>query len=624
MISGAIRRAQLIAPFGVGAMSVLVDGTSVVTCGLDHWFDQPAKGHIEMSEFAIPDWRLQRRLKVSYLCAPPDYRKAQPGTGLAPNLGLSIPALRFPSWSFCPFCKRLGRGPLSMAERPRCPDNSHSNHKRRPMMAQVPFVTICERGHLDDFPWSEWVHQSIDPSCPGLLRLVSRGGGSLAGQVVKCDICDRDRSLQGVTMAGGSASRSHSTVLTDRLAPGEPFPCRGSRPWIDDPGSGCGAPLRAALRGSSNVYFAVVESSIYLPQGQADPELLEILKLPLVATKLKFIRKVRPVFNAEAIREADDEGVLDRFSDEQLDAAATEVFGPPPSESLSTQDDELTDVESWRSREWEVLRAGSTHPDLTVSTTAVAPSLKRHFARVNLVHKLTETRALRGFTRVHDAPLRLADGKALLRKSQPPPERDWLPAYSVSGEGIYIELDPKALERWEARREVQDRVAVLQRRSAAVAAERGTEARLIPPRTILIHTLAHLLINQLIFECGYSSASLRERLYTSDDAAHPMAGLLIYTAAGDSEGTMGGLVRMGNPMTMARIVDKAINRARWCASDPVCMELGESGQGPDSCNMAACHGCALIPETACELFNRLLDRGLVIGTFASPENGYFS
>ncbi len=103
-----------------------------------------------------------------------------------------------------------------------------------------------------------------------------------------------------------------------------------------------------------------------------------------------------------------------------------------------------------------------------------------------------------------------------------------------------------------------------------------------------------------------------------------MAGLLIYTAAGDSEGTMGGLVRMARPGNLRPMLATAVSNARWCSTDPVCMDAGEHGQGPDSCNLAACHGCALLPETSCEEFNRFLDRGLVIGTFTDPHLGFFS
>jgi hypothetical protein len=140
----------------------------------------------------------------------------------------------------------------------------------------------------------------------------------------------------------------------------------------------------------------------------------------------------------------------------------------------------------------------------------------------------------------------------------------------------------------------------------------------------MLHTLAHLLINELVFTCGYSSASLRERLYVSQQAGQEMAGFLIYTAAGDSEGTMGGLVRMAGKDQLFPIFAAALSEARWCSTDPVCMDAGEKGQGPDSCNLAACHGCALLPETSCEEFNRFLDRGLLVGTFDDPSLGYFS
>jgi hypothetical protein len=149
--------------------------------------------------------------------------------------------------------------------------------------------------------------------------------------------------------------------------------------------------------------------------------------------------------------------------------------------------------------------------------------------------------------------------------------------------------------------------------------------RRIGPRYILLHTLAHLLINRLTFECGYSSAALRERLYVSENPSAPMAGILIYTAAGDAEGTLGGLVRMGKPGRLEPLLARALTGAKWCSADPVCMEMGQSGgQGPDSLNLAACHGCGLVPETACEEFNRLLDRGLVIGPFGNPTIGFFN
>ncbi|WP_258934180.1 DUF1998 domain-containing protein [Nesterenkonia pannonica] len=187
-----------------------------------------------------------------------------------------------------------------------------------------------------------------------------------------------------------------------------------------------------------------------------------------------------------------------------------------------------------------------------------------------------------------------------------------------------MELNSARLAAWEARSEVQNRAQKITDHYGQVVTQRGLQERTLTPRFILLHTLGHLLINELVFACGYSSASLRERLYISTAAGREMAGLLIYTAAGDSEGTMGGLVRMARPDNLRSVFAAALSGARWCSTDPVCMDAYEKGQGSDSCNLAACHGCALLPETSCEEFNRFLDRGLVVGTLTDPLLGYFS
>jgi hypothetical protein len=135
------------------------------------------------------------------------------------------------------------------------------------------------------------------------------------------------------------------------------------------------------------------------------------------------------------------------------------------------------------------------------------------------------------------------------------------------------------------------------------------------PNLIFLHTFAHLLIKRLSFEAGYGTSSIRERLYSSTAASGGMAGILLYTAAGDADGTLGGLVSLGRVGTFERIVAGAIDDGGWCAADPICVE--SQGQGPDSPNLAACHACALLPETSCELQNRHLDRKLVQQFFDS-------
>lgn len=633
MSTGNMRRAQLVSPFGVGAMSVLVNGASVITAGLDHWYEAGDASELALEEYQEHDWRLEARLRVSEFRLPPDYRYQGSGADQR-NVKLTVPVLRFPRWFFCMYCKRLKLSPLTMQQQVVCPDRKHAEMKYKPRMSQVPMVAICTRGHLDDFPFDSWVHRSHRPSCNGTLRLVSRGGGGLEGQVVTCDGCESERSLGGVTQSRYDKNGEEHTTLTDQLSsPTDPYMCTGAHPWLAQLGGECDRPMRGALRAAGNVYFPKIESSIYLPrtEGAVSAEMHELMRHPAVSGTMRTLNGIfGDELTVEMLREHLVKNVppelFGPISDEELVAGYRDLFGvgerrPPADEPASEL---LTSDAEWRYPEFEHIRNKPKDEFLTATDPGIHDNLRRHLERVRSVDVLRETRALRGFTRVRDDVLKLSDGKALLRRRPLPPANDWLPAYVVKGEGIYFELDPDRLAAWEGRAEVQARADKITAHYGSVASQRGLQDRDLTPRFILLHTLGHLLINELVFACGYSSASLRERLYVSDTSPRQMAGLLIYTAAGDSEGTMGGLVRMSRPESLRSTLASALADARWCSTDPVCMDAGEKGQGPDSCNLAACHGCALLPETSCEEFNRFLDRGLVVGTFTDPSLGYFS
>lgn len=642
MSSGSIRRAQLVSPFGVGAMSILVDGTSVITAGLDHWYAVDDQALLELNEYQTQDWRLEQRLNVREFRLPPDYRVRQRGSDTR-NTNLKVPVLRFPRWSFCIYCKRLELSPLSMAQPVECPDPKHAGDgsgKRKPRLSQVPFVAICARGHLDDFPFREWVHRSQNPGCNGTLRLESRGGGGLDGQVIVCDPkaspkgCGKERSLEGITNSHWDNQIEH-TFLTDQLAGKEqPYYCTGARPWLAEADGACGEPIRGALRAAGNVYFPKVESSIYLPRkvGAVSAALHDLLNRADVRPILRMLNRIDGAsVTADQIRADVPHELFRPISDDELLAGYRDMFGInelPRTDGVDNGDDDnaesLTGTDVWRHPEFQLLRETPADDLLTATDPGIHPDLSAVISRIRRVETLTETRALRGFTRVRDDDLKLTVGKSMLRRRTLPPEHDWLPAYVVKGEGIYLELDQTWLREWEQHPEVLARAQKITDHYGTVAQLRGTGARGISPRFVLVHTLAHLFINELVFTCGYSSASLRERLYVSETDDRDMAGLLIYTAAGDSEGTMGGLVRMARPENLWPVIASALQDAKWCSTDPVCMDSGEKGQGPDSCNLAACHGCALLPETSCEEFNRFLDRGLVVGTFGVPDIGYFS
>jgi hypothetical protein len=118
-------------------------------------------------------------------------------------------------------------------------------------------------------------------------------------------------------------------------------------------------------------------------------------------------------------------------------------------------------------------------------------------------------------------------------------------------------------------------------------------------------------MEQLAMDSGYTLSSLSEIIYHNHH--ENMNGFMIYTSTSDAEGTLGGLVEKGILENFQGIISKAIDKAKWCSSDPLCID--SQGQGFMNTNMAACYACALLPETCCENMNQFLDRKLVLNFF---------
>jgi hypothetical protein len=582
---------------------------SLMICGLDPW---PFATEECPSEYKIIEERLQSRLRVDHFRLPPDYRSPAPGVQ---NPRLRIPCVRFPLWHFCPYCGNMISLALYSGTQ-RC-DGPHfaeglSCHskpqKKRAWLVPMRFIAACPKGHIRDFPWMEWVHRNgiALPGCR--LRIRAGRSAGLGGIRIICT-CDSSQTLAG----------SFDPKALDRIG----IHCGGQRPWLGDNKDNiarCGLDLQILQRGASNIYFAQIISSIYLPLWgeQADRSIVDTLEDPTVwsiisqaavhgkidPSRCEIIARMRGLDTAKL-----------------RDAAQRKLDGVPDSDS-----DEEQSEEEYRQAEYAALKEarGAEHIDLfssAINARKYMEPVSTHMDSVTLVHKLRETRAFAGFSRILPDESRSREER--MAEMRLDDRINWLPANTVRGEGIFFRLDEDKLAHWSGYEGVHDRVEKLIFHYNNVRMQRGHVPIAIPPKFVLLHTLAHLLINQLSFDCGYGSSSLRERLYCDvEDNSYPMQGILIYTASGDSEGTMGGLVRQGNPRRLENTIIRALRTAEWCSSDPICME--STGQGPGSCNLAACHSCALLPETSCEGGNRLLDRALIVGTHNNPEIGFFS
>jgi hypothetical protein len=196
------------------------------------------------------------------------------------------------------------------------------------------------------------------------------------------------------------------------------------------------------------------------------------------------------------------------------------------------------------------------------------------------------------------------------------------------GEGLLVRFDEQRVQQWETLANRSERVQRLRATERMWRHNRGLaslDVGLPTARFVLLHTFAHALINQFALECGYTAASMRERIYSrSPDDGNPMAGVLIYTAAPDAEGTLGGLIALGNPAQLGRIVREALARAELCSTDPFCSEHEPNDSEGTAGHGAACHSCLFLPETSCTHGNRHLDRSVLVPTFTRSDLAYFT
>ncbi|MDR0313442.1 MAG: DUF1998 domain-containing protein, partial [Treponema sp.] len=276
--------------------------------------------------------------------------------------------------------------------------------------------------------------------------------------------------------------------------------------------------------------------------------------------------------------------------------------------------------------EWDVLTSDKppvVWPHFMSSISVVPETFKKYISKVVLLERLKEVNALLGYTRV-EAPDNASDseeGPPMADLSSHKPE--WVPAVEVHGEGVFITINEALISEWERKKTVKERDQLLRK-----GHEKWRIARKLNPhdgypgiRYALLHTLSHILIRELALECGYNAASIRERIYADSNPLSPMAGILIYTAAADSDGTLGGLVELGKPENLGRIINLALRRATICSSDPLC---SEHDPGKDrSLHAAACHACTFAAETSCEKGNRYLDRASLIPVFGNSDAAFF-
>jgi hypothetical protein len=581
-----IRMGETIYPYGVGAIADIA-GESFIALDTDWWPMESAR--------VIECKTLEEQLGAGLRVAPsvPD-RPARETPGLT--------FLRFPEWRFCQDCRRMSKlmrrsGGVAKNECLSCEGP----------MVPMRFVAICSSGsHIQDVSWLWWAHRASKKEehsrCreASLLEFVTvdDAGEGLSGLRVVCRACGVSRQLNELTRTGALGQ--------------DGVRCSGRQPWQhQDEEKPCEGELHAIQRGSASVHIADTVSAIDIPN--------------VPSAGAESLRRIRENSSFGALEAAPDApGAQMRASIIAEDTnTSIELVMSVARLGLAPIPDLRAGI---RDGEWAAFIRGLDGTDETVASDfvvreesfvpgnfAFSAEIGNLVTRVGGVHRIREVRAMTGFRRYsfEADPVRVDLG----RKGGIP---KWYPATEQFGEGIFIQFSESAIGAWEKDPALIQRCKMLDERRENSAV--GSRLQKAEPRFVLLHTLAHLLIRRLSADSGYSSASLRERVYADGGGADPQAGILIYTASGDSEGTLGGLVRQARSPHLSRILLRAFEDADGCSNDPLCME--SHGQGMNALNLAACHGCCLVSETSCENTNALLDRGSLVGVGTVP--GLFS
>ena len=620
----AVRASQAVLQYGVGAMVDFRDRT-LMTAAPEYWGSSVARIH---------DERLEKILHVDYFGKPGDKDDVKFAEGIS--------YVRFPEWYFCPSCRRFkpigdwvkeyrvkntkkAEEDPHMIQTMKCP-------KCFQELVVARIITACKDGHIDDFPWVKWVHcqnfggpKEICSKPELTITTSSSASEGLEGLTLKCHCCGVSASLRGAFDPGKFDELDKKTNYRYN------FRCAGKHPWKHRKESCKSTEYPKVLqRGSSSVYFPLTESSLVIPPYSN-----------IVTTKIEASAEYNNFKNsiADLMRDPLPPDVLEMIKMSRIEQYAQriaqetaipleKVVGVLKRKNTAPDDEEYSTASvKYRAEEYEAITGETViesedYGDFCREGVNIAKYNLPFLKSISLIHKVREVQALIGFTRLKPADSTDDPKSQALIVPVKEPETKWYPAYDVRGEGIFIEFDNSAIDSWRTENQaLAERVKILNDnyKKSFIGENHPRE---ISGKFLLLHTISHLLIKQLSFECGYGIASLKERIYCSEAAdGKEMAGILIYTACGDSEGTLGGLVRQGRYDTFPRIFNKAIESARTCSNDPVC-SLSQ-GQGRDSLNMAACYSCALIPETSCEEFNCFLDRGVVVGTFDNPNLGFF-
>ncbi|OJV35275.1 MAG: hypothetical protein BGO29_12770 [Bacteroidales bacterium 36-12] len=602
-------RSKLISNYGgIGSVIDTID-CSIIIESFDNWH-YPSYFDKELNQYIIIDDRLLNRLKARFpLLKQIVSIPTEDGFEVQPQANI------FPKWFYCPRCKRF----MHYNDwKNHWQDKNNFNVQcfnpecKGEHLEQVRFVMTCDNGHIQDLPWNFWNNRKpVDEtkeSAPSeeenspkivlkyekcceeqqLIYEISNENTDLSGIRIKCKKCGKSESLKGIFNFQQK--------------------CGGQKYWLGFQNGSfvkeeCDEKTTVKIKSSNSIYYANSLNSLWIPEKQSLELDIDLrTEIDAIVNDPDFEPKDLEKFSR---RNGVDIQLINSYLDNHTDEYVTELL--------------------YRKAEYDYFITKQQPEDKKIRFRQIEVKNQLFgFDKLIKIDKLKKTTVQTSFTRnepIDVDSILVGDTEYVNNynvKRQSLSKNNFetrlLPAVESYGEGILFVLDKKLLNEWESKELIINRANTIKQHGLSSDwKSHQIEAARITPRKILIHSLAHLLIREFEYICGYPMSSLQERLYVDST----MNGFLI-SAYDGTDGYLGGLSKLCNNIeNLNKIIQSALNRAKNCSLDPICYE--SDGQGIAQLNLAACHSCTLLPETSCEHGNLFLDRKLVV----DEEFGYF-
>ena len=495
--------------------------------------------------------------------------------------GKNITSYVFPEKLHCSRCGNIyDFRELDVKDRHRCPQCKNNLNASR-------FIVVCTHGHMDDFPYDWWVHGG--KPCPS---------GVKSPRIKMVNIYNRtDIDSLRLECTECKTTRSMVQVFSDNAL--SEFPCTCKHPHFKDPYArvqyGCHDKMRARLRSASGVYFPITKAALLIPPWSN--KVVNCIQKNY--SILKSIEEDKLVFTIRQV--IHDQNITDDEIMRSWRAVKISMEQKRKRSELSVYEDEYSILSK---------NENENEDNFSSYTATIPQKYKSYFEQIAVVDRLTVTQAFTGFTRITRNE---ANSVAISQYPKP-----WLPAVELTGEGIFIRFNKDKIAEWRNAHSSRYKRMKKAMEDSKFINESFSETY------VMLHTFAHLFIREISNVCGYSAASIREKIYSeiNDKNEVKMCGVLIYVSSSDSDSSLGGLISVAdNEDVFERIMDSMLERASWCSGDPLC--ISATKQGYKNLNYAACHDCTLLPETSCESFNCFLDRASIVGLPDNPDLGFF-